>query len=259
LRMLSPKVAVFLVSYTRENQIEACKELGITTVELQHGIIDEGHMGYNYPEGKKSFPDYLFTFGHYWKESANFPISDEKIVSIGYPYLEREIDRYGDIEPEDQVLFISQPTTGKKLSKVALNLSERSNDYEIVYKLHPKEYDDWRIEYPWLENADIKVVDNDRKSLYKWFAQSKTQVGVNSTALYEGRGIGLETFVMDMSGSHKMENLCKEENVNLVSNVEELRNNIKLRRSDQDVEKFFKSFSIRNFSEEIGSVIKDTY
>ena len=259
LKILRPKVAVFLVSYTRENQIEACKELGITTVELQHGIIGEAHMGYNYPEGKKSFPDYLFTFGDYWKESAKFPIDDEKIVSMGYPYLEREINRYEDIEPEDQVLFISQPTIGEELSKVALNLSEQDNDYKIVYKLHPKEYDNWRKEYPWLENSNIKIVDNDRKSLYKWFAQSKTQVGVNSTALYEGRGMGLETFIMDISGSSIVKNLFKEENARLVSNAEDLRDNIKLSRSNKNAEKFFKPSSIENFSEEIDSLIKDTY
>ncbi len=66
LKILKPPKAVFIVaSYTNYGYIKALKEKGVKVVEIQHGIINKHHYGYNlflkYPNSY--FPDYLLTFG----------------------------------------------------------------------------------------------------------------------------------------------------------------------------------------------------
>ncbi|WP_206538427.1 hypothetical protein [Natronorubrum sulfidifaciens] len=223
LERVNPELAVVVVSYGREPFIEACKEQDIPVVELQHGVIHEHHFGYLYsgPRTKETFPDYLLTFGDFWKDSFEFPIPDDRVVSVGYPYLEESVDKYDDVNTRDQLLFISQGTIGEQLSKFAMEVEQHPEiDHEIVYKLHPGEYDRWEDEYPWLLEADFEIVDSSEPPLYKLFSESNVQVGVGSTAVYEGLCFNLETFVYE--NSSVLQPLVDEGSAAVVSTADEL-------------------------------------
>lgn len=225
LSRVDPDIAIVVVSYGREDFIEACNQLNIPVIELQHGVIHEHHMGYHYP-GKRTkvhFPDYLLTWGEFWSESADFPIPDERVLSVGYPYLEQRRVKYTDIDQKNQILFISQGTIGERLSKFAINVNQHPDiDYDVVYKLHPGEYDRWREAYPWLEDAPLEVVDESGTPLYRLFAESTAQVGVGSTAVYEGLCFDLETYVLELSGSHVLSPLVNSGIATSVSRVDDL-------------------------------------
>jgi hypothetical protein len=165
---------------------------------MQHGVIHQNHPGYAFPgnRNKSAFPDYLLTFGDFWAECVEYPIPKERVIPVGYPYLEQNIDSAKSVQKKDQLLFLSQGTIGNPLSKFAVDLQEKKSiDFKIVYKLHPGEYDRWRTEYPWLSNSTVEVVDGEASSLYDLFAESRARIGVSSTAMYEGLAYGLETFV----------------------------------------------------------------
>jgi hypothetical protein len=198
LKRVKPKLAVLVVGYTEDTFIEVCKSLSIPVIELQHGIIGKSHLGYNFPDDVKShtFPDYLLTFGDYWNEQVNLPLPEERVIPVGYPYMDLQKKKYSDIKEEKSILFISQGTIGKELSKLAKSISELNDlSYKIIYKLHPGEYDRWKEIYPWLLDSNIQIVDSDTPQLYELFARSKMQVGVTSTALYEGLSFDLDTYI----------------------------------------------------------------
>lgn len=171
----------------------------IPTIELQHGVMS-GSIAYNYPKKSdvKQFPDYIFVFSDYWKKCAEFPIDDKNIKVVGYPYLEEKEKQYNKIFTEKRgrnkkvVLFLSQWTIGNELSKMAVEFSEICDEeYEIIFKLHPGEYENWKRNYPWLEKEDkIKVIDSLKHNIYEYFAMSDYQVGVSSTAIYEDWNLG---------------------------------------------------------------------
>ena len=87
--------AIFINCYYRpeyQAAIYSAKELGIKTIELQHGLINEKHAAYNiFTElDKNFFPDYLLCFGDYFKNSfknKNF-INPQHIYSIGNGYID---------------------------------------------------------------------------------------------------------------------------------------------------------------------------
>lgn len=245
LEKVNPKLVILVESCGKETFIEACKEAHIPVVELQHGVTGKYNPCHSFPgpgQLKRTYPDYLFLFGDFWKEDIQYPIGLDRIYSVGYPYLEREASKYLGVEKQDQLLFISQGTVGEKLSHFAVELSKRKNfSFTIVYKLHPGEYARWRSAYPWLLGTNIKVIDSDDIPLYQLFAESKIQVGLNSTAIYEGLYFNLKTILLNLPGVEYMDRLIEQQIAHLVSSVNEIVEIIQQQRFTKiDTSYFFK-------------------
>lgn len=220
---------VFLVvSYTNYPLIAAAKDNNIVVNEIQHGVITDYHFAYNFgnPTIKlKYFPDKLLTFGEYWGKTERFPWQTEVKV-YGFPYLNKQLEKYKDIPTKKkQILFISQGTIGRELSKKAKELAEIMPDYHIIYKLHPGEYDRWKNDYPELKDAskynNVEIIDSNEKNLYSLFAESEYQIGVYSTAIFEGLTLGCKTLLFNLPGIEYMESLIKQNIVKLAHSNEE--------------------------------------
>lgn len=227
---VNPDVLIVVVSYSKSILIEASKDLGIPVLELQHGVINDEHPGYSFPHSQHvpSFPDYLLTFGPYWTEGVDVPLSDDRIIPVGYPFLEFQKNQLDHgWETSESIVFISQRTIGTELSRVALAL-EKSNSYEgdVRYKLHPSEYENWHILYPWLVDSKVEVITDTDVTLYKLFTQADAQVGVNSTALYEGMYFGLQTYLLEVRNYSLDQKLLQQGYAKKVANVNDLENNL---------------------------------
>ena len=76
--------------------ISVAKDMGIVTIELQHGIIRPNHVAYNtsvYIE-QNPYPEYLFCYGERHKEYISpFIYSNEKIVLVGSNYIDMILER----------------------------------------------------------------------------------------------------------------------------------------------------------------------
>jgi hypothetical protein len=158
---------------------------------------------------------------------------------------------YSEVTKKRQILFISQDTIGEYLSKFATELKKVNNlDYEIIYKLHPRECDGWADRYPWLKSSGIKVIDKRGVILHELLAKSMILVGVYSTALYEGLAYGLQTFIIDAPGAEYFRPLVKTGFVKLVKSTEELVGEImnESQATTFDAEYFFKSNAVSNIS-----------
>lgn len=230
IEIVDPEFVILVVNYGRgmKTITEVCKDKNIPVIELQHGVIHPNHAGYHFPESVTVdlFPDYLLTFGEFWNTQAMYPIPSEQIIKFGYPYLNQQLRSIDNKSGTKKILFVSQGPVGKQLSQMAVELSERMGpNWDIVYKLHPGEYDRWRHEYTTLADSTVTVVDTD-PSLYELFGKSSTQVGVGSTALYEGLAFGLDTYVFDLPGSSVLDPIVAEGGVQKVTGVAELAGSI---------------------------------
>jgi hypothetical protein len=58
--------------------------------------------------------------------------------------------------------------------------------------------------------------------LYELFAEANAQVGVYSTAIFEGLAFNLDTYLLDLPGIHHMENLLAEPGVVCCDSAEAL-------------------------------------
>ncbi|EMA65538.1 hypothetical protein [Halorubrum kocurii] len=225
---MDPDVAVVTVSYGRERaiQIEACKRRGVPVAELQHGVIDPYHVGYSFPgpgRRKRMFPDYLLVYGRFWRDAVEYPIPDERVLPVGYPYIESQRPTDERSADREQIVFVSQGAIGEQLSRFAASLAaDPAFETDIVYKLHPAEVARYPESYPWLAAADVAVADGSDRSLYELFEASTAQVGVYSTAVYEGLRFGLRTYLYDLPGSAKLRALVDEDIATPVASVTDL-------------------------------------
>lgn len=230
LKRVQPKlVALVSVNYPERAAIEACKLAGIPTVEMQHGVIAASDPCYAHPPGATTryFPDYLLLYGDYWKQRADFPLPDDRVLSVGFPWFERCREAVLGLERKREIVVISQPTIGAKLSRFASELAEKLPDgWRVIYRLHPLE-SDWQQRYPWMKDAvagDRLSVDeaSGEVSLYKRFATARCQVGVYSAAIFEGLSFGLPTFVVDLPGAEMMADLIESGVATWVATPDEL-------------------------------------
>ncbi|TKX82266.1 hypothetical protein [Halorubrum sp. SD626R] len=256
LRRINPKVLIIECSYGKETLIEVSKSLNIPVIELQHGIITKHHLGYSYKNAtKRMFPDYLLVWGDYWKESAEIPLPDDRVISTGYPYLDYKKEEHNNINTRKQVVFISQDTIGEELSELAVSLSQYDNfDYKIVYKLHPKEYQKWKGKYPNLLRADLRVVGGDGPGIYKLLAESSIQIGVYSTALFEGIAFGLDTYVYKISGWRSIEELVNNGPAQVISSPKQVLSLIGQSNKNEKSIHIFKNNGVKNTIEEINRI-----
>ena len=263
LKRIKPKAVIVVCSYGKENFIEVCKSNAIPVIELQHGVITKYHTGYSYEKDiakKHTFPDFLFSFGNYWRETVTFPIPKERIFNVGFPELEIRKKQYQRVKKQKQILFISQKTIGALLSKFAVELSQlKELDYKIIYKLHPFEVLTWQKDYPWLLNSNIEVVDHQGDNLYQLFAKSEILVGVYSTAIFEGLSFDLKTFLIDIAGIDYMEDLIKAGVALKVNKPMELIKLISHKDSEKfDTESFFMSNATNNIKTALDKIISES-
>lgn len=243
---------IFLINHNNFAETEAAKELDIPVVEFQHGVIFEGHFAYHYPaiNEREAFPDYLLTWGQYWTERCSFPFKEKNVVEIGHPYFEYRRQQLEHKGSRKQILIVSQGPYREYLKKAAIELDEELDEYRVVYKLHPMETGNWREEYADLIEKGIQIETGDEKTLYQLFAKSQIQVGVNSTALFEGVSFGLQTYILEKANTQFISDIVSEEN--FLTSAEDIADAIRSQKDSQknnyDLDYVFKKDAAKNFS-----------
>jgi|GEM_PF-2549994 len=166
----------------------AAKELGIKTIEFEHGRIN-AHEAYWYEDHSKEgklLPDYFFVYGKWWKEQIKLPPFC-KVVVVGNPYLEKQIEMFPKTTASNRTISVfSNPQNGKVLSEFIYELQDYvvKNGIQILYKLHPNEKNVWRTEYPLLgKMKNVTVIDSG--SVYEVLSRSEAAIGINSTVFFE--------------------------------------------------------------------------
>ena len=203
-----PKQMFVVVGYGYANWIQVAKELGIETIEFQHGLLSPYNLGYNFPNSKKgtvdTFADKLYIWKDFWRDMSHYPITDDSIIVYPFHFSILEQEKYGSItKNEKNITVISQGTITEKLAKMVLQNMDYLKGYNINYKLHPGEFDRWKNYSPLLKLSKYPNVTmiKDEIPLYQLFASSQYVIGVYSVALFEAMDFGCKVLVADIAGA----------------------------------------------------------
>jgi len=264
---IDPKICFMTYGHSHHSTfIEACHNHDITVVDVQYCALTPNYWPYHYPgdRQRRVKPDYIFLWGEYWTNAVELPYDKSNIQITGFPYFDRKLKKYDNVNKEQKVIFISNPRVGKDLSKFAAKLADTSLQMEIIYKLHGTEFDTWVSNYPELSKkanqGKVTVIDEEEGSLHRLLAESQAQVGITSTALYEGLGFNLPTYILNTPHSHEMDPVISDGQAELVDNAEDLASelnsiNISSAENTSLEENYFfeqnSSQSIRNFLSQI--------
>lgn len=178
-----------VVAYFHQHIVGAARDLGIRVVELQHGAISPFHLGYSYP-GRPAVadqPDELWCFGSYWTDVAELPAGMTTAV-VGASYLPSARAK----DPR-RVVFLSQGTIGTELLHIAESVAKEHPSLEVLFRLHPSERtSDYTVP------AGVQLSTSG--STLELLASATYQVGVSTTALFEGMALGCRTAVANLPG-----------------------------------------------------------
>ncbi len=204
------KKVFFTVHYINEGFICAMRDMGIQTVELQHGLISGADLYYVYPEAYRPWikdmflPDYLFMYGDLWRNRLLQGIEwkPEQLLMMG-DYTELFVQEEEKKEKENIVLMCAQKFLSdeylpwiEKL-KVVLKIHP---DWKMVVKLHPYEPKEDIPKYMALASDQIEIVQTG--SLNDWFSKSKIQLSVYSTTFYDAIGYDIMNYALIHTGTY---------------------------------------------------------
>ena len=227
------KKIIVVNSYGNLGLIYAANELNMDTIELQHGDINQNHLGYHFPKLKKNqlqaFPKKLILFGEFWRDKANFPINNNQIFSLGSPYFEENFKKLKRLKKNknNRVLVLSQQTIQKYLFEFIEMIISNNKDIQFTYKAHPKE--DIRVVNNFFTKNNLETnvnVINGNENIYTLFEKHAIQIGVFSHSLYEGYSCKLKTGIIKFSGWQNMKSLLNYHNVYAIKNYIDFNNMI---------------------------------
>ena len=222
LEKIKPNKIYVVVGYVLAPLIKAAKNKNIETIELQHGTFSLYHLGYSYPNRKQTleyFPDKFYVWSDFWKKIIPFPIKKNKIIVDKFRHLEAEKLKFKQVKKiNNQAVVISQGALGESIARKLLENYDMFKNFTIKYKLHPGEFDRWS-QYPSLkkisEYPNVEII-KDEVHLYELFASSVVQVGVFSTALYEGLEFKCDTILLNLPGIEYMDSFIKNQNIKVI-------------------------------------------
>jgi hypothetical protein len=188
-----------VVAYFHQHIVAAARDLGIRVVELQHGAISPYHLGYSYP-GRPVVadqPDELWCLGPYWAETVELP-ADMSTKVTGAPFIRRLTDAEAARKDPRLVVVASQGTIGQRLLDVAQETAQLRPDLEFVFRLHPSErLADYRNT---VQPTNLRLSAGPEDATLELLASAGQQVGVSTTALFEGMVLGCRTAVVALPG-----------------------------------------------------------
>jgi len=199
------RIVFFTGSHTLTGVAAAALDLGLKTVEFQHGLISSYQGTYHYP-GRPTVPyapERLLTFGAYWADGLDLPAN-----TISTPIgVEDRAHGATSARITRRVLIPSQWSIGRKLFELVRDTARRAPDWEFVYRPHPldnpafyREQLASRTSSP--PNLRLSPIEED---IYTLMESSEVQIGLYSTALFEGMTLGLRTIIVDLPGVENLD------------------------------------------------------
>lgn len=169
-------------------KIKVLKDLNISCVEIQHGLIGKAHFAYNYSnkiyqseEYQTYMPDVFLAMGKYWMECVRIPIKMEVLGSVNFNRNRQEIL---DGTKGEGILVL--PVDTQPYLDLVMFLGEKLPDEKIIVKIHPlfpKQYEIFsKIKAP---NIKVRIDGN----IYSYLKQVNIVIGDNSTVLYEAAAV----------------------------------------------------------------------
>jgi len=240
-RIYKPK-GIFVTQYYslfHQAAIYSGNMLGINTIELQHGVINNQHIAYNLHNkmNRLMFPQYLFVFGNQVKSvfnESNYFINKNKVIPVGYMYIDYINHEYA---PPQNVtkLFDKLRMKYKKIVTISSQLTIEKEliifiklaalDKDILYIFVPRDVNKNYSEYKFQNN--IMIIK--KLNIYQIIKESDFHATVYSTCALEAPALGIPNILININGMAKKyfkEILSNPETTKFVNNEEQFLNTL---------------------------------
>lgn len=215
-----------------KGMVAAANDLGIVTVDLQHGHTNNVDMMYSYPLGvnlKKvpTIPKYFFTLGKFWNTIVDSP-SEMKVIGSNYFFVEP-----GKARNRKGILIVSSLFVHEYLKEATLKLAQHHADFHFYYKLHSNQAQQVETTIDFFDNCkNVDVVYTERNVtdiMEDCFAIALIQSSVTYQALQKG----LKVYILKHDYYEASYDVFENKNVFLVNDWEHLSESLKMTKDTQ--------------------------
>ncbi len=207
-KIYKPKAAFFLTPYTNLGYVTAFKKAGTKTFELQHGVINNQHLGYN-PSvyfGESYTIDYLLTYGSTVAKvfhERNSYINCNNIYPIGHFYLDFILKCY-----EGDSTLLALTAKFKKVIAVSAEYDFEDEIIPFVNKVALKSKESLFVYMPRNKKASdyqsLQFTSNfvivDWLNSYQIMFHADFHTCVRSTTALEAVSLGIQNILIDIRG-----------------------------------------------------------
>ena len=190
---------------------QACRELHIPSIEIQHGLITAFLPAYRRTTpttNKDCIPEYLLAQGEIFAELVRHGhlFEEDKVVTVGYPYLQQTLNQKETFLRDKQslspfahnILFTSQWICASEIKefviKVATEFQRDNMNIGILFKPHPYDKND----YTDMKNHDHVILIDKYDDTYKLIPSVDIHSTVYSTSGLEAIAFGIPNIFIDL-------------------------------------------------------------
>lgn len=224
LARVRPKLILLTQNGIEKALFRAAREAGVPCIEVQHGLINDGHAAYAYPSsvtglGRAMFPDGLLAFSDFWLKSCHYPVT-WSVATGNDAFVPPE---YGIPEQTGDVLVITAIKYNDRMcewtERIAANMPQR----KFKFKLHPSQGSHKSAIVTRLRHLpNVEVIGTDRTTSELMRAASDVLL-IQSTVAYEAVQAGRRLTVIAEYDSGLHADLFGFPNVNVVHDLEGLQ------------------------------------
>lgn len=218
-----PKKVYVVSPYGGGFIMKAAKDCGVEIIELQHGVISNYHICYSFPylaSPLEYYPDKFYSWGKFWSELIEFPISNENIIDYGFAHIKATKDNYKNINKEpNTIIVLSQDMLNEYILEFIKSHVKELEKYKIIYKLHPNEVNFMSKNKTLIElstQSNFEIAGN--VDVYELFSRAQFVIGVFSTAIYESLFFHCYPILIDLPGIEYMKKIIEEYNIPVINN-----------------------------------------
>lgn len=204
LEKIKPSIIIVRGAYGRFQMgvVQACKELGIKTIELQHGLIIDQHIGYikkTKSYNRDCVPDFIFTWGDFFSDIIHkgYLFEKNKIISVGFPHIENSLkknypqdDDIQTFSKEFESIILVSGQGGGNIEVFIKEAAKIRDSNGFIYKPHPRDVKSYSF-----EEKNILLVDQ-KKDIYSLLALVDIHMTVFSTTMLEALAFGVPNILV---------------------------------------------------------------
>lgn len=219
-------------AYTKPAIVSAANELGIKTLEYQHGLLAPYHPSYHYAGVElwrsSMLPTRLKLYSSFWQikmREANYVPEEEIEFEGALPQACEEVKKqiYEQVGNDKFFLFTGQGICYVDIAEFINGLIDKYPNYTVVYRPHPRENRNYIQLISLVNNSRLKVID--RKVCLNTLAlinAAQAHFSIFSSCHFDALELLGKTYVLDVIDNNIMKMGKDDKNIIFVSNANQI-------------------------------------
>ena len=249
LKEIKPEIA-FIVSYYGDAGmafLSACKELGIKTFDIQHGVQGDLHLAYGRwlkvpKNGYESIPDYFLVWSEDEKkviDNWNGQINVHKAIILGNLFAnmwkgenssiviqnDQKIRSFKNFEKNKNVLLTLSPNTNQLMEETWKAVAFCQTKFNWLIRLHPTMIQDLKQiskEIKRLGIWNFEIVDSSTLPLYSLLRNVDAHITSQSSCVLEAVEFGIQSIITSDYGKSLYEEEVKNKDAYFAKSKEDI-------------------------------------